>query len=76
MKRLVISLILVVVLTIFGAVPTFAGEIEDQNDAPFDHGADEASGLDVVASDTDSADDNTEVVDVYPAGSWKSVIVN
>ena len=75
MKRLVISLILAVVLTIFGAAPAFA-DIGDQSDAPADHGADDQAGRDVVDSDTDSADENTDVVDVYPAGSWKSVIVD
>jgi len=65
MKRLVISLILE------GDV------IEGQSDAPADHGADDASALDdVVSSETDSADESTDVVDVYPAGSEKSVIVN
>ena len=75
MKRLMISLILALVLAIFGAAPAFA-DFVDQSDAPAEHGADDQAGQDVVNHDTDSADENTDVVDVYPAGSWKSVIVN
>ena len=75
MKRLMISLILALVLAIFGAAPAFA-DFGGQSDAPADHGADDASALDdVVSSDTDNTDESTDVVDVYPAGSEKSVIV-
>jgi len=59
--------------------------IEGQSDAPADHGADDLAEFDVVNYDTDKADESTvieqvpeeePIAEVYPAGSWKSVIVN
>ena len=78
MKKLVTLagiLVLLVALAMLGASPAFA-DFGEQSDAPADHEADALTGFDVVDSDTDSADENTTVADVYPAGSENSVIVD
>ena len=70
MKNIVKLLSAVMMLSVL-AMPVIA-----QSDAPADHNADVSAGFDVVSMDTDSADLNTDVVEVYPAGSENSVFVS
>jgi len=76
MKKLMAVLMVASLLLCAGIAFNAWAAFGDQSDAPADHGADDESEFDVVDTDTDSADENTEVADVYPAGSENSVIVD